>query len=102
MIFRQLFDHESHTYTYLLAERRGGNVKLHVPRRGPKARLLETVRGNDSVYDVDMTVTYSGDGRIDTIRGKQVFYVTKGTLEGDTSGKEYWQLRAWEDQGINS
>ena len=54
------------------------------------------------VYDVDMTVTYSGDGRIDTIRGKQVFYVTKGTLEGDTSGKEYWQLRAWEDQGINS
>lgn len=54
------------------------------------------------VYDVDMTVTYVGDGRIDTIRGKQVFYVTTGTIEGDTSGKLYWQLRAWEDQGINS
>jgi len=54
------------------------------------------------VYDVDMTVYYSGDGRIDTIRGKQVFYVTPGTIAGDTSGKLYWQLRAWEDQGINS
>jgi hypothetical protein len=54
------------------------------------------------VYDVDMTVTYSGDGRIDTIRGKQVFYVRPGTLSDDTSGTEYWQLRAWEDQGINS
>lgn len=54
------------------------------------------------VYDVDMTVYYSGEGRIDTIRGKQVFYVTPGTIVGDTSGKLYWQLRAWEDQGINS
>jgi hypothetical protein len=53
------------------------------------------------VYDVDMTVTYT-DGRIDTIRGKQVFYVTPGVIEGDPSGKLYWQLRAWEDQGINS
>ena len=38
------------------------------------------------VYDVDMTVTYSGDGRIDTIRGKQVLYVKEGTRRGDTSG----------------
>ena len=53
------------------------------------------------VYDVDMTVTYS-DGDVQTITGKQVFYVLPGTLSGDTSGKEYWQLRAWEDQGINS
>lgn len=29
-----------------LAERRGGSVQLRVPRRGPKARLLELVRGN--------------------------------------------------------
>ena len=28
MIFRQLFDHTSHTYTYLLAERRGGEALL--------------------------------------------------------------------------
>jgi hypothetical protein len=53
------------------------------------------------VYDVNMTVTYS-DGDVQTITGKQVFYVTPGTLSDDTSGKEYWQLRAWEDQGINS
>lgn len=33
MIFRQLFDHESHTYTYLLAERRGGEALLIDPVR---------------------------------------------------------------------
>ena len=53
------------------------------------------------VYDVDMTVTYS-DGDVHTIRGKQVFYTLPDTLQDDTSGDEYWQLRAWEDQGINS
>ena len=53
------------------------------------------------VYDVDMTVRYS-DGDVQTIRGKQVFYVLPGTLRDDTSGDEYWQLRAWEDQGIDS
>jgi glyoxylase-like metal-dependent hydrolase (beta-lactamase superfamily II) len=31
MIFRQLFDHESSTYTYLLAERRGGEALLIDP-----------------------------------------------------------------------
>ena len=31
MIFRQLFDHTSHTYTYLLAERRGGEALLIDP-----------------------------------------------------------------------
>ena len=31
MIFRQLFDHTSHTFTYLLAERRGGEALLIDP-----------------------------------------------------------------------
>ena len=31
MIFRQLFDHTSHTYTYLLAERCGGEALLIDP-----------------------------------------------------------------------
>ena len=31
MIFRQLFDHTSHTITYLLAERRGGEALLIDP-----------------------------------------------------------------------
>jgi len=31
MIFRQLFDHTSHTYTYLVAERRGGEALLIDP-----------------------------------------------------------------------
>ena len=56
----------------------------------------------ERIYRVTMTVTYSGDSRVDQIRGKQVFYVTPGTLQNDDSGKLYWQLRAWEDQGIDS
>lgn len=31
MLFRQLFDHTSHTYTYLLAQRRGGEALLIDP-----------------------------------------------------------------------
>lgn len=52
------------------------------------------------IYDVNMTVNFSGDTRIDQITGKQVFYlVATTTIEG---GIEFdvWQLRAWEDQGI--
>lgn len=48
------------------------------------------------VYDIDMIVTYAGSTRIDTIRGKQIFY---GIANGE-SGE--WQLRGWEDQGIES
>jgi glyoxylase-like metal-dependent hydrolase (beta-lactamase superfamily II) len=39
MIFRQLFDHRSHTYTYLLAARRGG-----------EALLIDPVLDNTSQY----------------------------------------------------
>ena len=39
MIFRQLYDHESSTYTYLLAERMGG-----------EALLIDPVQGNTDQY----------------------------------------------------
>lgn len=44
MIFRQLFDHESSTYTYLLAERQGGEALLIDPvleRSDQYVRLIE-------------------------------------------------------------
>ena len=44
MIFRQLFDQTSHTYTYLLAERRGGEALLIDPvleNTAQYVRLLE-------------------------------------------------------------
>lgn len=44
MIFRQLFDKTSHTYSYLLAERRGGEALLIDPvveNTGQYVRLLE-------------------------------------------------------------
>ena len=44
MIFRQLFDHTSHTYTYLLAERRGGEALIIDPvleNTAQYVRLLE-------------------------------------------------------------
>ncbi len=53
-------------------------------------------------FDVDMTVTYSGDSKVDSIVGKQVFYVVPGTIEQGGVTLEVWQLRAWEDQGIKS
>lgn len=54
------------------------------------------------IYEVDMTVNYSGDGRRDSIQGKQVFYLIAGTIVQDGNVLNVWQLRAWEDQGINS
>lgn len=54
------------------------------------------------VYDLSMTVTYGSGSRIDVIRGKQVLYALEGTRRGDTSGNLYWQIRGWEDQGIDS
>ncbi|RKZ16120.1 hypothetical protein DRQ53_07150 [bacterium] len=53
-------------------------------------------------FDVDMTVTYSGDAAVDSIVGKQVFYVVPGTVEQGGVTLEVWQMRAWEDQGIDS
>jgi sulfur dioxygenase len=44
MIFRQLFDHTSHTYSYLLAERRGGEALIIDPvleNTAQYVRLLE-------------------------------------------------------------
>ncbi|MFM1891934.1 MAG: hypothetical protein RLZ44_1011 [Pseudomonadota bacterium] len=44
MIFRQLFDHESSTYSYLLAERRGGEALLIDPvleRTSQYVKLIE-------------------------------------------------------------
>ena len=54
------------------------------------------------IYDVDMTVTYQGGTRIDSIRGKQTFYLMAGTWEEGGNVLDVWQLRAWEDQGIDS
>lgn len=54
------------------------------------------------IFDVDMTVTHSGGTRIDQIRGKQIFYVVAATVDIEGVATEVWQLRAWEDQGINS
>ncbi len=39
MIFRQLYDHESSTYTYLLAERTGGEALLIDPVLGNTEQL---------------------------------------------------------------
>ena len=44
MIFRQLYDHESSTYTYLLAQRSGGEALLIDPvlsNTGQYVRLIE-------------------------------------------------------------
>jgi len=54
------------------------------------------------IYHVDLTVYYSGDDRVDQVRGAQIFYLAPGTRRGDTSGTLYWQLRGWEDMGIVS
>lgn len=53
-------------------------------------------------YNVEMTVTYSGDPKIDQISGAQVFYVVPGTITVNGVEIQVWQLRAWEDQGIAS
>lgn len=53
-------------------------------------------------YDVAMKVTYSGDPRIDQISGAQVFYLVPGTIVENGVTLNVWQLRAWEDQGIDS
>ena len=52
------------------------------------------------IYDVDMTVFYSGNTRTDQIVGKQVFYVIATTVVEAGIEYEIWELRAWEDQGI--
>lgn len=54
------------------------------------------------IYEVDMTVIYSGETRTDQIGGTQVFYVVTTTVTENGNEFEVWQLRAWEDQGINS
>ena len=54
------------------------------------------------IYDVDMTVFYSGASeRTDTIIGKQVFYAVATTVIEGGIEFQVWELRAWEDQGIN-
>lgn len=54
------------------------------------------------IYEIDMTVTHSGSARIDVIQGKQVFYLAAGTISSADGELGVWQLRAWEDQGVNS
>ena len=53
------------------------------------------------VYDVRMTVTYSGETRVDQITGKQIFYLIAATISIDDEELDVWQLRAWEDMGIS-
>ena len=52
MIFRQLFDQTSHTYTYLLAERRGGEALLIDPVLEQPTDLART-RNFDQAVPVD-------------------------------------------------
>ena len=47
MIFRQLFDHTSHTYTYLLAERRGGEALLIDPELENAAQYVRLLKQLD-------------------------------------------------------
>lgn len=47
MIFRQLYDHESSTYTYLLAQRPGGEALLIDPVLAHVERYLQLVRELD-------------------------------------------------------
>ncbi|MEW8509073.1 MAG: MBL fold metallo-hydrolase [Candidatus Thiodiazotropha sp.] len=47
MIFRQLYDHESFTYTYLLAERMGGEALLIDPVKSNVAQYLQLVNELD-------------------------------------------------------
>ena len=47
MIFRQLFDHTSHTYTYLLAERHGGEALLIDPVLENTARYVRLLEELD-------------------------------------------------------
>jgi hypothetical protein len=53
------------------------------------------------IYQIEMTVTYSGESRVDQITGKQVFYLTPGTISMDGEEFDVWQLRAWEDMGVS-
>ena len=60
MIFRQLFDHESSTYTYLLAERRGGEALLIDPvleRTEQYVKLIDEL-GLELVLAVAAAVLY--------------------------------------------
>ena len=47
MLFRQLFEQESSTYTYLLAARRGGEALLIDPVREDLEKYLQIVRELD-------------------------------------------------------
>ncbi|WP_083218847.1 MBL fold metallo-hydrolase [Candidatus Thiodiazotropha endoloripes] len=55
MIFRQLFDHESSTYTYLLAQRIGGEALLIDPVKSNVDQYIQLVREMDLklVFAVD-------------------------------------------------
>jgi hypothetical protein len=48
------------------------------------------------VYAVAMTVTHAASNRVDQVRGKSVFFA----IADQETGR--WQLRAWEDQGVDS
>lgn len=54
------------------------------------------------VFDLNLTVTFGGSTRVEAIRGKQVLYAVEGSVLGDTSGTLYWQIRGWEEQGIDA
>jgi glyoxylase-like metal-dependent hydrolase (beta-lactamase superfamily II) len=47
MIFRQLFDHESSTYTYLLAERKGGEALLIDPVKSHVDQYIQLINEMD-------------------------------------------------------
>ena len=78
MIFRQLFDPVSSTYTYLLAERRGGEALLIDPvleNTGQYVRLIEEldlqlVLALDTHIHADHVTAYAKGGKTVTRNGQ--------------------------------
>ncbi|MES9994209.1 MAG: MBL fold metallo-hydrolase [Candidatus Thiodiazotropha sp.] len=58
MIFRQLYDHESSTYTYLLAERMGGEALLIDPVKSNVAQYVQLV------HELDLRLVMAVDTHI--------------------------------------
>jgi glyoxylase-like metal-dependent hydrolase (beta-lactamase superfamily II) len=82
MIFRQLFDHKSSTYTYLLAQRRGGEALLIDPvleNTGQYARLIEEL-GIKLVLAVDTHIHADHVTALGSLRAQTGCITAMGTM----------------------
>jgi sulfur dioxygenase len=68
MIFRQIFDRESSTYTYLLAERSGGEAVIINPVKERADQYVRSLLLPDRVFTGD-TLLIRGTGRTDFQNG---------------------------------